>query len=332
MSTPSGYLDVNAGFSTGGGAGRFASYFSDGIASATSEWYLSNASPESVITGNGGDVAIRDDGTNSNMYFKKSDASNTGWVEVITEGARIEYKSYSIAEIGSSGTKYYAGFYEAPSTDVTLTIGGTVTQTLGTANVGYGAHAFVVASGAGGTDLVLTVSGTSIDDTGTRTTSDSEVIVADTDAAVTDQYFETTKKWLGQITYTLTGAAGSFTFNYGFTKYEDFGNRDFTITDFEVVLTANNNDTGFDIELLHHQATGWTYSAGSFVPGSAPIVQMTTDYSTESDLVSGQMFAYKRAMLSTAIDGDGSEGIIVRLTTTANNAVLHGDIHVGTRL
>jgi hypothetical protein len=142
-------------------------------------------------------------------------------------------------------------------------------------------------------------------------------------------YYETTKKWLGQITYTLTGTTGSYTFNYGFAKYEDFGNRDFTVSDFEIVGLAGATASSLDVELLHHQATGWTYHATAFVPGSSTICDMATDYSGDTSLVSDEYFAYKRASLSTVVDGSGSEGVLVRMTQTTNNAIKYATIQLG---
>jgi len=128
------------------------------------------------------------------------------------------------------GNFYLRGFYDCPVADSNLTQAAT-TQTYGSAAESHAAHAVCVAAAAGvtdGTGLVLTVTGTSITDAGVRTTSDSEVIVADGTAAATDQYYETTKKWLGQVTYTLTSAGGAtaynFDFNYGFAAYDDLGN------------------------------------------------------------------------------------------------------------
>jgi len=74
-----GFIDINAGV----GTGKVLDMFSDGIAAANSDWYLTNASPEGVITGNGGDVAIVDNGTSSDFLFKTTDASNTGWASVL---------------------------------------------------------------------------------------------------------------------------------------------------------------------------------------------------------------------------------------------------------
>lgn len=254
------------------------------------------------------------------------------------DGAGTEYiiggvptfKSYSIGDTGTEDVHYLAGFYDAPVTDVTLTIGGTVTQTYGNIGGIKAAHAFCVASGAGGIDLVLTVTGISITDAGVRNDADSEIIVADTDAAITDQYFETSKKWLGQVTYTLTGAAGAFTFNYGFCKYEDFGNRTFMVTDFEAVLHAGANATAVDIELMHHETTGWTYSAGAFEPGGLILADLNTDYSaTNDDLDNTEYGAYKRSGLSGAVDGADNEGVLIKVTSAVNNSISYGNFHIG---
>ncbi len=91
-------------------------------------------------------------------------------------------KSYFFTSpVGSSGTYYKAGFYDLVSADANLTQAST-TVTLGSANHPYAAHAFIVSGGNGttdGSDLVLTVSGTSITDAGVRATSDTQVVVAD---------------------------------------------------------------------------------------------------------------------------------------------------------
>jgi len=241
----------------------------------------------------------------------------------------VTFKSFSVGDIGNTDTHYFAGYYEAPAAHVVLTIGGAVTQTLGTAGEAKGAHVFCVASGAGGANLVLTVTGVSITDAGVKNDSDSEIIVADTDQASTDEYFETSKKWLGQVTFTLTGSAGAFTFNYGFCKYEDFGNRNFTITDFEITGHGGASETGLDIQLLHHKATGWTYSAAAFVPGNGSVVDSATDYGTNNNLTNNEDFAYKRASLSTAVDGSNSEGVVVLITTAVNNSISSASIHIG---
>ncbi|KKK82813.1 hypothetical protein LCGC14_2799630, partial [marine sediment metagenome] len=189
-----------------------------------------------------------------------------------------------------------------------------------------------VASGAGGTDLVLTVTGVSITEAGVRNGADSEIIVADADTAVTNQYFETTKKWLGQTTYTLTGSSGTFDFNYGYAAYEDFGNRAFTVTDFEATGEMRANETGLNIELLHHEATAFVYSAAAFVPNQTALVSLATDYSTDNDVASGIGFAYKRRGFDTMVDGADSEGLIIRITTVTNNSINDASAHIGVTL
>lgn len=247
------------------------------------------------------------------------------------------FKSYALAT-GVAGTSYAGGFYEASAADANLT-NVSATVNYGTAGVGYGAHAFLVAGGAGTTDagtVSIVVSGTSITDAGVRTPADSETIVADVTAMTTDAYYETEKKWLGTITYTLTGAGGASVFaadfNYGFAKYEDFGNKQFRITDFEVVFEAGNvADTSVSFALLHHSATGWTYHATAFVPGNGVVVSSATDYATDDNTANSQSFAYKRAGLSKAVDGAASEGVVVKITTSAVNTIEHGTAHVGIR-
>ena len=252
---------------------------------------------------------------------------------------QVENKSYNFASpAGSSGIFYETGEYLWPTTDANLNQAGT-TQTLGTANIAYAAHASLVAAAAGtatgGSGAVtIIVSGTSIDDEANRSAGDSETIVADITAMSTDEYFETSKKWIGQVTYTLTVGATGHTayaadFNYGFSKYEDFGNQAFSITSLECVGLAGASDAGFNIRLFHHNSAGWTYAASGFVPGGTVLANMNTDHSTEQDLANGDPFAYKRTDLNTDISGDSGEGLILEVTTSANKAVENMDIHIG---
>lgn len=256
-------------------------------------------------------------------------------------GGLGEVKTFFFTSQGfAAGTYYISGFYNAPAADANLTE-LSATQTLGAANVPYAAHAFLVAGGAGSASggsgaVEIEVSGTSITDAGVRTGSDTEVIVADVTAMSTDAYYETTKKWIGQVTYTLQNASGSTQtafsadFNFGFAKYEDFSNQDFTVTLFEGTGIAGANDGSFNVELLYHNSSGWTYDAAAFVPGSSTkIFDFATLYSTESDLDNGIEFAMKRTGLSQAVVGTGLEGVLVRITTGAANAVEYSTFQIG---
>lgn len=267
------------------------------------------------------------------LYFQ-----NGSGIEHLIAGQVPSFKSYTFrSRDPGSGVHYVGGFYHAPVDDANLT-NASPTVVYGGANHPYAAHAFIVSGGNGstdGSDLVLTVSGTSIDDAGVRTEADSEVIEPTATVSALNSYYETAKKWLGTITFTLTSAGGStfsYDFNYGFCKYEDWGNRDFAITDFECTGHPNMNDAGFDIELIHHKAAGWTYHATAFVPGAAALYQMTTIHSTESDLDADEPFAFKLTGLSQDIDGSGSEGTIIRVTTGVNNSVFYMNIHLGVNL
>ena len=297
---------------------------------------ISDATPEALLDVGGG-TATSIDGTDDLLV--KDDVEIDG--DLYIEGSLKNipfYKNYfaTTQGLGANPDVYAAGYYQYSAADANLTEAST-TQVYGTANVSYAAHAFVVAAAAGvtdGSDLVLTVSGVSITDAGVRNAADSEVVVADCTAAALNGYYETSKKWLGQITYTLSSTAGTafnFDFNYGFDKYDDFGNRDFTITDFEAVGLAGANDTNFSVKLLYHRATGWAYSAAAFTPVTAAntIVSLVTDHATDDQLVASQPFAYKRAGLSQAVTGSGSEGFLILIESSANNALEYGNFHVG---
>ena len=245
-------------------------------------------------------------------------------------------KSYSFTSNGiGAGTYYVGGFYEAPVTDVTLT-DASLTQTHGTASVAYGAHAFIVAGGAGTVDtgqVGLRVIGDSVTDEGVLTLGDTEILVADITTLSTDDYVESPKKWIGTCTfelYEVSGSPGTYSidFYYGYCKYEDFGNKDFTVNKVEVVGLAGGADTSFDIHFLKHDSTGWTYSAAAFDPGNGIIVDWSTDMSPHDNLANNENFAWKRSTLAEYIDGSSDEGIIVKIITGANNSVQSMDVHI----
>lgn len=261
------------------------------------------------------------------------DGTTKGGIPLGTESTH--FKSYNFAaRTAATGAFYLGGFYYAPAADADLA-NDNLTVALGTANHSAAAHAFIVAEGVGvtdGTTLVLTVSGTSITDAGVRTATDTEIICADLTALATDDYLETVKKWIGEVTWTLSSAGGTtFTFvcNYGLCKYDTFGGKDFTLTDFDFTGLCNANDTGIDIEVIHHKATGWTYHASAFDPTPDSIAKMTTVHSTESDVTAAEHFSFKRTGLTEAITGSGVEGFLIRVTQGVNNSISYLNGHVG---
>ena len=254
---------------------------------------------------------------------------------------QIFNKSYSFASpSGSSGTFYAAGFLNWPTTDANLNETTPTNVTHGTANAPYGAHAGLVAGGAGSTDagtVSIVISGTSVDDSNNRTAADSETLVADITAMSLNEFFTSAKKWVGTVTWTITGSGGAATFNadfnYGLCKYDDFGNQTLSITDLEIVGRAGASDTGANFRLFFYNTADWTYAATGFVPGptagdASELANMNTSYSTEQDLANGEHFSYKRDDLNQDIDGTAKEGFILEITTTANKAIETMDIHI----
>lgn len=244
---------------------------------------------------------------------------------------------------GSSGTFHIFGYFEAPATHAALTQAN-LTQTCGTANNPYTAYAFLVAKEAGAATggagaVAIKVSGTSYEpSTGARTTSDTETLVADVTAMTANKYIQGTKHWIGQVTYTIDpGATGhtaySATFNYGLVHSFHMWDNNITLNAFDATGRAGATDTGFDLEvmLVKPNSTQWAYSAAAFVPGPTStelLFKATTVYSTESDLANGKRFFFERDSLSQAVNGYSDEGIVVRITTGANNAVESMDMRL----
>jgi len=203
----------------------------------------------------------------------------------------------------------------------------------------------IVAGGVGTSNKTagnvrLTVTGTSITDAGVRAAADSEVLLSNVeDAGVAqDAYFETSKKWIGQVTVTLendaTGDATTFAldFNYGWCKYEDFGNIAFEADEFDIVGHAGANDTGFDVALVHHNSSNWTYSTTAFAaPTGNDLASLASVHSTEGNLASNQQFAFKRIGLATTIAGNASEGVLIRIVTTSSASVDYASANIGIR-
>ena len=251
-------------------------------------------------------------------------------------------KSYSITTQGGfgSGDFWVSGFYDWDTSDANLTQ-ASLTVNHGTAANPNSAHVSIVTGGVGTVDtgvVSLVVSGTSIDDTGVRTTSDSETILADITTSSTDAYYETSKKWLGQITYTLTIVSGAPTtyaldFNYGFSAYDDWAQVDLIVEEFEITGIAGANDTGFEAVLYHHDDEDWNYAATGFTPTPHVIVSSVTDLGGDDNLTNNLPFKYKRTGITHVVNtSQGDEGVIARITTSANNAISFANIQIAVHL
>lgn len=235
------------------------------------------------------------------------------WEEISTNFKSFDTSWSFVSPAGSYGTFYVGGFYLLPATNYTPA-GGTA---LGTANVAYHAHAFIVL-GASSTDMVVRITGTSVDEAGNRVASDTEDI--DTSGGSTNDYFETPKKWVGQVSLSLQSGTG-VVINHGLCKYWDNQNSDFRITGIEVTGRAGANDTAPNFGVIRHRAEGWTYGGGSGAIPPAYIADMQTDYDTEYQFADGEPFAWKRIGLSEQINSYDGEGIICVVITGTNKSI-----------
>lgn len=237
--------------------------------------------------------------------------------------AKYSEKTWSFSSpTGSSGTSYYGGYYKLASSDNDFN----PLITFGTANAAYGAHLFLVqvAGGGGGTDTVIRITGTSITDNGTRTPADTEDITVD-DAGAADTYYETSKKWIGQVSIEKQSGPDLLC-NYGFCKYWDNNNNNFIVVGVDVTWLGGANDATPDIKLRHHKTTGWTYNNGAAATPPSELISMATDYNTEIQVVNGEEGAWKRSDLHQQISGGSSEGTIIEVITTANKAFESGNL------
>jgi len=267
----------------------------------------------------------------------KADAS-TGVVQVLPADFRrfdvSTSASFTSQGVGA-GTFYKGGFYDWATTSVTLTQ-ASLTQTYGVAGRSVAAHVGIVPSASGTVDtgqVGLQVTGTFDSETGIQIASQTKTITEDITTLNANEYNETVGKFSGQVTFELYVVSGSptaysLTFNYGFSKYEDFFDRDATIVGLQCQWQGNANDSAMNIRLLHHKATGWTYAATGFVPGDGVICARLTDQQIESDVDTGADGSYKRNQLNTFVNSGGSEGVLLEITTNQNNTIQTMDINI----
>ena len=170
---------------------------------------------------------------------------------------------------------------------------------------------------------VIRITGTTIDDLGTRTTGVNVDIAVD-DAGAAGTYYETTEKWLGQVSIVVLSGPDLLC-NYGFTKYWDNNNTDFKVVGVDATWLGAKNDANPDIHLHHHRPTGWTYNVGSTPTPPTEIATMNGDHVTEIQIATDQEGAWKRTNLSIDVMGSASEGTIIELTTTTNRTYAIGN-------
>jgi hypothetical protein len=212
----------------------------------------------------------------------------------------------------NSATGYVAGFYDFNVGDDDFSPAIVFPTAPGSVDVARAAH-FLIVTGAVPVEAVtIRVTGTSITDAGVSTPGDTEDIVVPGGTPI-DSYFETPKKWNGQVGISVV-AGTPITCNYGWSKYHDVNNQDFTVIGLETLWEADSTDPDSNIALLHHKATGWTFNAGAAPSPPAPVVDRATDYGVDNDQQVGQG-AWKRSNLSLFVNGSGSEGILFEVTS-----------------
>lgn len=269
----------------------------------------------------------------------KSDADGIVQVDSNSFARNTASQSYSFTSAGvGAGLYWKAGFYDWAATSVALTQ-ASATQTHGIAGLARAAHVGIVPSAAGvvvgGGQVGLRVTGIKDDESGVQMAGEIGIITDDITTLTVDVMAECSEKFSGQVTLELYVVSGtpstySLTFNYGFSKYDDLENRDFTITGFECIWDgrANPTDTAFDLALMKHTTTGWTYAATGFEAGNGDICRKTVDQALAGDVANEEPGSYKRIDLNEFIDGNGSEGFIVQIITGQNNTIQTMDIHV----
>jgi len=141
-----------------------------------------------------------------------------------------------------AGTFWKSGFYEWSTTDANLDEGSPTIE-YGTAGAAKAAYMGIVAADVGvvvgGGQVGLRVNEIQDSEEGIQVAAQTAIITDDITSLSTDQYLESSEKFSGTVEYELyvvsgTPTAYSLDFNYGFFKYDDFENRDYTITGFEV--------------------------------------------------------------------------------------------------
>lgn len=208
-----------------------------------------------------------------------------------------------------AGTDYTGGFYVFGSTSDDFS----TPTSVGPANVGHGGSFFIVTGAVPANEVTITITGTSaMDAVGPVVLSNSVTITIPADTPI-NTYFETEEKWIGQIEMEVTSGT-PITCNYGLARYWTNLNRDFTIIGIEATWMGGANDPLADLHLIHHKATGWTYTAGEPVP-PAPIFSHKTDYGVAAATANDIEGAWKRTELTTFIEATGGEGIFIGVTS-----------------
>jgi hypothetical protein len=268
----------------------------------------------------------------------KSGASDGIFYAQISPFSRTKLgRSFDFTSQGvGADTFWKAGYYDWNDASVTLTQAST-TQTYGVVGRAKAAHPGIVPSGAGTVDtgqVGLQVTGTLDSESNGQTATQTQTITEDITTLTADVMAEAAGKFSGQVTFELYVVSGSPTaysleFNYGYSKYEDFDNVDYTITSLECIWRGGGADTSFDIALRHHKPVGWEFAASGFEPGNGDIIRRSVDQAIDSDVANGEEGSWERLGINTFIEGSGSEGVLIEVATGSNNSMQGLEMHIG---
>ena len=236
-------------------------------------------------------------------------------------GGSISHDTVAIGvRTGGSGTTFLIGSYDFGSSDDDFNPG----VSFGDPNVAHGARLILIqAAGAGGGNTTIRITGASIVG-GVSTPADSEDLVI-SDAAAAGTYYSTTKRWNGQLSIAKFSGPDLLC-NYGLATWYDRGSTNFMVTGISAQLFGGANDSGFDMQLLKHSATGWTYvPAGEPIP-SGPVASSLADMNPEHEVANGKEWQWVRPELDLIVAGSAEEGVISRVITTTNNTIASGNV------
>jgi len=203
-------------------------------------------------------------------------------------------------------TSYYGGFYIFGATD---NAGAPVA--LGAASQPTGAFAFIVLGSIPAGAETVTLTGTSVDDNGVRTPGDAEVLAVPGGSAV-DTLFQSTKRWVGPVTFTPTGG---LVFNYGFVAFQSEGDTNFTVrfVDASWQVRGTASTASGDVALIHHRASGWTFVGGGPPVPPPPIASLAADYAPDNTFTPGEYGSWRRDNIGTVVLGNDEEGVFLRV-------------------
>ncbi len=235
------------------------------------------------------------------------------------------YQTWVLPTTSIATTAYMGGYYEFPATASTFPTGSPVD--FGRADNSYAAHVMFVTGATAVGDIILTITGDIITDSTVGAPGSATLTIPS--GTVADTYFETPEKWLGEVTIeTTTGTAISC--NYGFCKYWDNSNTDFTVNGGEALWMGDFTGETINIELLHHKATGWTYHATAEPTTPTPLTSMADAHGDNVEVTSNDYGCFKRVPVTpTEVAGSASEGVLVRLTQSRAACIEYGQLTMG---